>query len=261
MSSRRRVAPRVIVARHAARIRRSCTSSATERRAWPGHADGFVRAEAALANPRNMREVLYSRPEGRRETRDVPITSRHPSSTAVIVVVRSPSPSSSSLIRRVETRQHAFDSRAISRIGRMNTWIIVEPEVETGPDYSLRSRSDGLVTCVTAMTVPTATAFERLPLSVSVRPSFLLVSRSRYRPSRASSHPCEFNAGLIRVTPTFSDVRGSARRRGTSAASSPHRNVLSPALNSAFRHAFVTTHYKSVFFSLLISNFISFTKI
>lgn len=167
--------------------RRSCTSPMNERRAWPEHADGSsARKSCSRESEEHARIVIHGRLEGYRETRDVSITSRHPSATAVIVVVRSPLPSSS-LIRRAETCQHAFDSaRSRESTARIHEYCRARSR-NCGTDYSLRSRSDGLATCVIAMTVPTATAFKRLPLSVSVRPFFLLVSRSRYRPSRLVS--------------------------------------------------------------------------
>lgn len=115
--------------------RRSCTSSATERRAWPEHADNGSSARKLLSRTRGTCENRLIR-SSRRLSRDPrrldnvapPIRDgchcRRSFAFAVVVAYHQ-------TCRNAPTRVWQC---AISRIGRTNTWIIVEPEVETaGP--------------------------------------------------------------------------------------------------------------------------------
>lgn len=192
MSSRRRVVSRVIIARHAARIAAVAHRPRPKGARGPSMPMDRPRGSCSHESEEHARIVIHDRLEGCRETRDVSITSRHhPRRLSLSSFIRprrrrrlsdvSKRANTRLTVRDLANRLHEYMNNCRAR------------SQNCGTDYSLRSRSDGLATCVTAMTVPTATAFERLPLSVSVRPFFS--SRDPAVVPRASSHPCEFNTG------------------------------------------------------------------
>lgn len=94
--------PLIIATRHATLIAAAALRPRPRGARGPSMSMNYSPGNCSRVPEEYARFIVYDRRESYRETRDVSVTSRHPSATAVSVVVRSPSPS---LIRRDQTRQ------------------------------------------------------------------------------------------------------------------------------------------------------------